>query len=74
MGKNVQRTITMSQDSWDYLDSIRAPMNRTPSQELEYSLKVLQEYRDKNDRQALFMAEERSPRRKKRQSPESDAS
>lgn len=74
MSKNEQRTITLPPEAWAYIDALRGPMRRTPSQEIEYSMSALKVYRERGDAEALKLAESHNPRRKTTRRPESDES
>lgn len=67
MGKNVQRTITMSEEIWVYIDEISSVMTRTPSQQIEHIITALRRQRDAGDAEALRLATTHNPPQKPQQ-------
>lgn len=55
--KKVARTIYLSPDVWDYIDSIRGLTCRNRSEEIEFSIKRVRATREQNDLKAIAMAD-----------------
>ena len=54
--KKLQKTITLTEEAWEYLNMTSAIMHRTLSQEIEYLISMVKNKRDKDDSESISMA------------------
>jgi hypothetical protein len=51
--KKVPKTIYLSQEIWDYVTKMGAIVERKPSQEIEYIIKLIRDKREKDNLETI---------------------